>query len=265
MVYFLLLIIAPMNIIFKELSLEEVPIMKLYFFNRKQIGRFMVLLLLVIVTGVGIYGYQGSKDVEVTGDESLGIYRGNTEIKAMTLTFNVDWGETEIPKILRILKENNVKATFYLTGRWADKFPKLAKQIASEGHEIGNHSYSHPHVDNLSISKNIAQIKKAENSILKNTGQKPRLYAPPYGEKKEHVKKAAAQAGYVTVYWTIDTIDWQKERTPQIISDTVLKKAQNGAIVLMHPVPNTVEALPEIILGLKERGYSLKTVSEIIE
>lgn len=239
--------------------------MKLFFVARRQISLFMVFLLAVIVTGVGIYGYQGSQDAEVTVSDNLGIYRGNTTHKAMALTFNVDWGEAEIPKILKILEETNVKATFYLTGRWSDKFPELVKQISSEGHEIGNHSYSHPHVDNLSISKNIAQIKKAEDSILKNTGQKPRLYAPPYGEKKEHVLKAAYQAGYITVYWTIDTIDWKKERTPPLISNTVLQKAQNGAIVLMHPVPNTVIALPEIITGLKAKEYELKTVSEIIE
>jgi polysaccharide deacetylase family sporulation protein PdaB len=221
--------------------------------------------LFLFAAGVGILGLQDIQEIQVAGEKEVVIFRGNTQNKSIALTFNVDWGENEIPKLLKILEDNNIKATFYLSGKWVEKFPHLAKEILEKNHEIGNHSYSHPHVDNLSMEKNISEIKKAEEIINENTGYKTTLYAPPYGEKKQHVIKAAAETGYITVYWTIDTIDWDKSRSQQMIMDTVINKAQNGAIVLMHPVPNTAAILPNIIDKLKNMGFDFKTVSEIIK
>ncbi len=239
--------------------------LKLIFLSRNLISKLIVFLLFLFVAGVGIFGLQDIQEIQVTGQNDLVIFRGNTENKNVALSFNVDWGEEQIPKILKILEDNNIKVTFYLSGKWTEKFPELAEELAKKGHELGNHSYSHPHVDNLSIKENISEIKKTEGIILEKTGYKTCLYAPPYGEKKQHVIKAASNAGYITVYWTIDTIDWDKSRSPQVIFNTVINKAQNGAIVLMHPMPNTVNVLPKIISELKRMGYDFKTVSNIIK
>ncbi|MDW7675871.1 MAG: polysaccharide deacetylase, partial [Bacillota bacterium] len=107
-------------------------------------------------------------------------------------------------------------------------------------------------------------IQKTETAIEGVIGVKTNLYAPAYGEKKDHVVEAASKIGYKTIYWSLDTIDWQKPK-PATIVERIVPRAFNGAIVLMHPTENTVLALPEIIHKLKEQGYSFLTVTEIIE
>ena len=191
------------------------------------------------------------------------IYQGNANKKAIALTINVDWGEEYIPKMLEVFDTKNVKATFFLSGKWAEKHPDLVKDIYNRGHELGNHGYSHPHPDKLSVQQNIEEIQKTEQAIERITGFKTRLFAPAYGEKKQHVVDAAAKIGYRTIYWSLDTIDWQKPK-PSTIVERIVPRAFNGAIVLMHPTENTVLALPEIIHKLKEQGYSFMTVTEII-
>jgi probable sporulation protein (polysaccharide deacetylase family) len=182
----------------------------------------------------------------------------------MALTCNVFWGEEYIGQMLEILKEKNVKATFYIGGTWAEKFPQLVKKISDQGHEIGSHGYSHPHPDNISLQENLKDISKAEKIIFDITGKKPQLYAPPYGERGPAVLEAAQQLGYRTVLWSIDTIDWQRP-APEVISERVLNKMENGAIVLMHPTAPTVNALPGIIDGLKEQGFQLITVGNMLK
>ncbi|MCL6561011.1 MAG: polysaccharide deacetylase family protein, partial [Firmicutes bacterium] len=138
------------------------------------------------------------------------VYQGSTREKKIALTFNVVWGEEYIPQIIESLKENNVPATFFIGGQWAEDFPDLAKDIARAGHELGSHGYSHPHPDKISLSANIDEIKKTEEVLTRVAGVKPALFAPPYGERGEVVLKAAEETGYTTILWSIDTIDWQR-------------------------------------------------------
>jgi len=192
------------------------------------------------------------------------VYQGSAAEKKIALTFNVVWGEEYIQQIIESLQENNIQATFFIGGQWAEDFPELAREIARAGHEIGNHSYSHPHPDQISLSANIDEIKQAEDVITGITGIKPVLFAPPYGEKGDVVLKAAEKTGYTTILWSIDAIDWQRP-DPSIILSRVIKKAHNGAIVLMHPTAPTVHALPQIIKELKKQGFELVKVSTILE
>ena len=196
----------------------------------------------------------------------------DTSQKIMALTINVDWGEEYIPGILQVLAKSKVKATFFLTGRWAKKHPDLVRVIAEAGHQIENHGYSHPHPDRLSIKANQEEIKKTEEIILAITGNRTRYYAPPYGEKGNTGLKAAEELGYLTTLWTLDTVDWRPESTPEIIAKRVLNPEKRfglipdkcGAIVLMHPKENTLKALPLILAQLAQGGYSLKTINELI-
>jgi probable sporulation protein (polysaccharide deacetylase family) len=192
------------------------------------------------------------------------VYQGSGRHKEVALTVNVFWGEEYIPQMLDILSSNNVKATFFLGGIWVKKYPELAARIAREGHVIGSHGYSHPHPDQLSKSANLKDIMKAEQIIFQATGIKPRLYAPPYGERGPSVLQAAGQASYTTVLWSVDTVDWQLP-PPEVIVERVVGKAHNGAIVLMHPTAPTVKALPEIIRWLKKEGYQVVTVPRLLE
>lgn len=192
------------------------------------------------------------------------IYQGNTQIKKMAFACNVFWGEEYLPRMLEIFQRENVSVTFFLGGSWVKKHPELAKEMALKGHELGNHSFSHPHPNNLSKEQNKEQILQTEALIFSVAKQKTVLYAPPYGEFNQSVLQAADELGYKTIMWTIDTVDWKKP-SPEVIKARVLKKAQNGAIVLIHPTEPTLEALPGIISELKQQGYVLESVSSIIK
>ena len=189
-------------------------------------------------------------------------YQGTGEDKVISLTINVDWGEEYLPDILKVMDKYNIKATFFLTGRWANNNPELAKTIFEAGHEIGNHAYSHKSPNQLSYEENMEEIKNTSDAIKKAIGQKESpLYAPPSGERKDHVLKAAKDLGYTTILWSIDTIDW-KRPSSDVIINRVLKKAHPGGIILAHPTNPTLEALPSIIQSLEEQGYVFVTVSE---
>lgn len=239
--------------------------MRIYFWSYRQIVTGGLVLLLLLVAGAISYG-RINAEVIVSKEKSpwQPIYQGNPDAKRMTLTFNVDWGEEYLPEILDQLKGYQAKSTFFLTGRWAQKFPDVAKKIVQGGHEVGNHGYSHPHPDRLSKSKNQEEIFSTEKILLEITGQETALFAPPYGEHDSQVLEAAWELGYKTILWTIDTIDWDDKRSPEMIFAKVKEKAEKGAIVLMHPTERTVKALPLIMQYLQEEGYALVTVSEIL-
>jgi len=228
--------------------------------HRRRLIKYLLLLSIGVIIAWSVYSRE-----HVTASAVMEpIYQGDQNVKAMALTCNVFWGEEYIDQMLEILQKENVKVTFYIGGTWAEKFPQLVKKIAEQGHEIGSHGYSHPHPDNISLQENMQDISKAEKIIFDITGKKPHLYAPPYGERGPAVLEAAEELGYRTVLWSIDTIDWQRP-APEVISERVLNKMANGAIVLMHPTAPTVNALPGIIKSLKEQGYQLTTVGELLE
>lgn len=188
---------------------------------------------------------------------------GPAESSGVSLTINVDWGEEFLPDMLATLEEEQVKATFFLTGRWASKNPELAAQIAEAGHEIGNHGYSHSSPNASTQEEILDEISRTEEAILQATGVRTNLYAPPSGECEEHVLSAAEKAGYKTILWSVDTIDWQKPSAATIL-DRVKSKIHGGAIILAHPTAGTEEALAQMIQDLKAEGYSFVTVSENI-
>lgn len=237
--------------------------MRIFYWSKKQLVKWLLVLFTAVVFGMVGYDFWRS-DLVVTTTKAQPIYQGDNSAQKMALTFNVDWGEEHLPIIMDILKKYEVKSTFFITGRFAVKFPELVKQIAEQGHELGNHGYSHPHPDRISKRENQDEIKKTEEAILKASGQQTVLFAPPYGEHQPHVVEAAENVGYKTIMWTIDTIDWDKSKSPEQIYQKVIKSAQNGAIVLMHPTDRTALALETMLKTLQEQGYELTTVSDVL-
>ncbi|HHW06229.1 MAG TPA: polysaccharide deacetylase family protein [Clostridia bacterium] len=239
--------------------------MRIYFWSYRQLFWLGMFACVVIALGIFVNDLFRT-DVEVVSDQSIPqpIYRGNENEPKIALTFNVDWGEEYIPGILNVLDAYQAKATFFVTGRWAKKFPELTMEIAKRGHEIGNHGYSHPHPDKISKEKNQEEIKAAEKVILEIANVKTNLFAPPYGEHGAHVLQGAAELGYQTILWTVDTVDWDQGRTVEMIQTKVIDKAENGAIVLMHPTDRTLKALSTVLKALRDRGYECVTVSEVL-
>lgn len=214
---------------------------------------------LVLWTAVGVTTEQ-TVDTAIVGEA---IRHGDETKPIVALTCNVFWGEEYLPRMLSILEKEGVHITFFIGGTWAKEYPDMLKSIVAGGHELGNHSYSHPHPTQITTEKNQEQIQRAEDVIAEVTGVRTNLYAPPYGECDARVIHTATQMEYRTILWSVDTIDWQKP-SPLTIKQRVCKKVKNGAIVLMHPTEPTVEALPSIIRELKEKGYTITTVSEVI-
>lgn len=218
----------------------------------------------------GICGIVLWSMADITPDRSVdtalvgeAIRHGDESLPVIALACNVFWGEEYLPQMLAILAKEEVHITFFIGGTWARQYPDMLKAIALGNHELGNHSYSHPHPTQITTEKHRQEIKRAEDVIAEITGVRTKLYAPPYGECDERVIHTATQMGYRTILWSVDTIDWQKP-SPATIKQRVHKKVRNGAIVLMHPTRATVDALPSLIRELKEKGYTITTVSEVI-
>ena len=192
------------------------------------------------------------------------IYRGHTGAANVALMFNIDWGEEYLPGILDILAEKKAVATFFPTGSWAEKNAVLLSRIALEGHQIGNHGALHSHVDDMPKEELQRLIQSGEERIALAAGARPsKLFAPPYGEWTGDTVAFASEVGYLTIMWTVDTVDWRLP-PPEAIWKRALAGAVNGALVLLHPTEPTLAALPALIDGLREKGFTLVTVSNCI-
>jgi peptidoglycan-N-acetylglucosamine deacetylase len=232
--------------------------------------RVLKLIGLTFVLVMGLFLGQRIVDVSASLPEPL--EQVKTTEKALALTINVDWGEEYLPGILEALDRKQAKATFFVTGRWAKKNPDLVKEIVARGHELGNHGYSHPHPDQISVGANEEELVKTETIVKELTGIKTMYYAPPYGERGKSGLKAAQNLGYRTILWTLDTVDWRPESTPEVISKRILnpgvrfgiRPQKEGAIVLMHPKENTLKALPNILEQLNREGFRCVTLTQLI-
>ena len=191
---------------------------------------------------------------------NLAIYSGNTEKNNITLMINVYWGTEYIDEMLEIFKEEKITTTFFVGGCWVTKNCEKLGQIASYGHEIGNHGYYHKDHSKLTKAQNQDEIYIA-HEIVKNTiNYDMNLFAPPSGSYNDDTLNVANQLGYRTIMWTRDTIDW-RDKNANLIYERAIKNAKNGDLILMHPTEQTVEALPRIIKTLKGKGFVLTTVS----
>ncbi len=196
------------------------------------------------------------------------VTKGNTANKVVALTFDDGSDGTNINKILGILANNNIKATFFLTGAGAAHHPASIKNITNQGHAIGNHSYSHPDFSKLTAGQMKTELDKAESTIKNITGKttKP-LFRAPFGTVNSAVLAGVGAAGYThTVQWNIDTVDW-KGVSSTAITDKVVNNIVPGSIVLMHTgagASGTPGALPGMISKLKAKGYSFVTVQQLL-
>lgn len=192
------------------------------------------------------------------------IYRAHPDKPVVSFLINVAWGNEYIPQMLSVLKKHNVKATFFLEGRWAKNNPELAKMITGAGHEVGNHSYTHPNMQNLSSSLTRKEIQETNDVIKAVTGVSSRLFAPPSGAFRDETVSIADELGMDTIMWSVDTIDWQKP-TPSVLTERVLSKIHNGAFVLMHPTEPTTNSLESLIVNIKKKKLHITTVSEALK
>ena len=158
----------------------------------------------------------------------------------------------------------DVKTTFFLVGFWVDKYPEYVKEIHNRGHEVGNHSSNHPYMTKLSNDQIAEELNKTGSKIFELTGEKPILFRPPYGDYNDNVIKICRENGYYAIQWDVDSLDW-KELGTQAVVDRVTRNVSDGSIVLFHNNAKYVsEYLPLVLAKLKEEGYEIVPVSELI-
>jgi len=198
-----------------------------------------------------------------TSTNSGAIYRGNSEKKTASIMINVYWGTEYIEPILNILKENDIKTTFFVGGYWVAKNTETLLKIYNEGHEIANHGYNHKDHDKISESQNRDEILYNHKIVNQVLGIDMTLFAPPSGAYNSTTIKVASDLGYKTIMWSKDTIDWRDHDTDLIVTRAT-KNIQNGDLILAHPTENTVKALQQIIDAYKKADIKLTRVSETI-
>ncbi|NLN06839.1 MAG: polysaccharide deacetylase family protein [Firmicutes bacterium] len=224
----------------------------------------LIILLLLLLFFAGRFR-AGGATTPATGQQRLvPIYYVDTPEKKLAISFDASWGAEYTPKILETLQEHNLKTTFFLTGFWIDKYPELVKRIAEEGHELGNHTATHPHLNTLDKEAIKKELQLVHDKLHELSGQTPILFRPPFGEYSNKVIEAATELNYYTIQWSVDSLDW-KDISKEEIVNRVTRRIHPGAIVLFHNNGiYTAEALPEILANAKREGYEIVKISDLI-
>jgi len=195
------------------------------------------------------------------------IYEVKTDKKVVALTFDISWGNKTPEPVIDILKSQNIKCTFFLSGPWVKQYPEIPQRIKADGHEIGSHGYRHINLSNLSKNEIKEEIMKAHNNIKEVTGVEANLIRTPNGDYNDQVIEGAHECKYEAIQWSVDSLDWMNPGV-STITERVSKKVHPGAIILMHAsdtCKQTVDALPAVIKNLKDQGYEFVTVSELLK
>ena len=192
--------------------------------NKKQVTKYLLIFTFIVAASLiakptvqSVFNQTTAKPAK----KSLPIYSVNTDQNKVAISFDAAWGADDTDELLKILKDNDVKTTFFLCGYWIDKYPDEVKKIYEQGHDIGNHSNTHPHGAQLSLEQNKEEIMNAHKKVKDLLGVDMELYRPPFGEYNDTVLKAAQECNYYSIQWDVDSLDW-KEKGRQAQIDQVL-------------------------------------------
>ncbi|ABW19555.1 polysaccharide deacetylase family sporulation protein PdaB [Alkaliphilus oremlandii] len=238
--------------------------MKLYIFRKRMFS--IILCVLLLLSGIVAYtkAIDGSIAAVFSNQKRLPIYSVETEEKKIAISFDAAWGDEFTDDILDTLDKYNVKTTFFLVSFWVEKYPDMVKKIYDRGHEIGNHSTTHPHMSKLSKEQIITELKTTGDKIAKITGKDPVVFRPPFGDYNDLLIETAEELNYHTIQWDVDSLDW-KELGVQAVVDRVTRNVKKGSIVLFHNNAKYVsQFLPIVLEKLQEQGYEIVPVSELI-
>ena len=216
-----------------------------------------VALIFWVVNSPAIVGVSASQ-------RQLPIYSVQREDKCVALSFDAAWGNEDTQTLIDILNARQVRATFFVVGDWAERYPESVEALSQAGHEVMNHSSHHAHFSQLSSEEIKSDLNACNEKISAITGVSPSLFRCPYGEYDDHVIQAVRENGMTAVQWDVDSLDW-KGISASEIRDRVLKNVRPGSIVLFHnAAEHTPEALPEILDSLLRDGYTIVPVSELL-
>lgn len=238
--------------------------MKVFVLNKRRAVTYLSLFFCAVIMIVA--GFSSSSTVyNEASDKLLPIYyvdKGNEKVCA--LTFDAAWDDNDTDILIDTLKKYNAPATFFMVGSWVEKYPDSVKKFFDAGHEIMNHSDTHPHINNLSDAKVSEELKNCSDKIEAVTGVRPILFRGPYGEYNNTVINAATNQNMFTVQWNIDSLDWKNLSSDEIVT-RVTNRIAPGSIILFHNgAKNTPEALAQILEKLTSAGYKFVKASDLI-
>ena len=225
-----------------------------------------LIYMTVFMLFIGLVCLGRTQTMMVAGaDRDLPIYCVDKgEEKVVSISFDAAWGAEDTMQLIDILNQYDVKATFFVVGSWVDEFPDAVKALSEAGHEIMNHSNSHPHMTRISKEKMKAEVEKCNEKIAAITGKIPDLFRAPYGDYNNDVIQAVRECGCYPIQWSVDSLDW-KDLTATQITERVMGKLHPGAIMLFHNAAlHTPEALPDILKRAQNAGYQFVPISELI-
>lgn len=231
----------------------------------KSIKIFLCLVAVVTLLAINFGGDSPFAQVYFNKTyRKVPIYSVQTEEKKVAISFDAAWGADKTEGIMQILKENNCNATFFLVGFWVEKYPEITKKIQEQGFDIGTHSNTHPDLTKQSSDKVELELKTSMDIITNITNTPVKLFRPPFGAYDNKVIDIAEGLGLTTIQWSVDSLDW-KGISASTITSNILTKVQNGSIILCHNnSDNILEALPTVLQCLKDKGYSVVSVSDLI-
>ncbi|WP_353097724.1 polysaccharide deacetylase family protein [Tissierella praeacuta] len=239
--------------------------------KKSSITKIIFLITFLIVSTFSIK-YVISGNINTSEKQQTNIVRnGSKHQKFIALTFDDGPHPQYTPEILDLLDKYNIKATFFVLGQFAEQYPDIIKRQAKEGHEIGNHTYSHINIQQVPKQKVKEEFDKTQDIIFSLTGIKSKTFRPPYGSYDDNIIKIISDESCNVILWsyTQDSRDWSNPEVEKIVSNTI-SNIENGDIVLLHDyvyfeTSNTVEALKIIIPELIDKGYKFVTISQLLE
>lgn len=232
---------------------------------------FIIIFILMILSySFFVKSYLSEMIWNEREEQEVVVKHGRRDKKMIALTFDDGPHPRYTPVILDILKENDIKATFFVVGKHVKFYPDALKRIYDEGHEIGNHTYTHIDVKIAKSSRILDEINRTQDEIFSVVGIKPSIFRPPFGFYDKKMLKIAYENDYKIILWDADyeTHDWENTKLNSIVK-TILNNTDNGDIILLHDYiekrSKTINALKIIIPELKRRGYIFVTVSKLID
>ncbi len=233
--------------------------------SKRQLAIAFVCCILAVATVFTVSG--GAASVTASTEKRLlPIYAVGREEndKIVSISFDAAWGNEDTETLIDILGKYNITATFFLVGEWVEKYPESVKALSDAGHEIMNHSDSHPHMSKLSREQMRQEIESCNDRIEAITGVRPTLFRAPYGEYCDGLIEVLGDLGMYCIQWDVDSLDW-KDLAPQDICRRVCSGVTPGSICLFHnAAKNTPAALPMLIEQLLTDGYRFVPISENI-
>ena len=238
--------------------------MRFYILTRKKLVSLFSCVLIGVIALI-VAGSTASKVVATMNEQKeIPVYCVECDEKVCALSFDAAWGNEQTETLLNILDEYDVKSTFFLVRQWVDKYPDSVKAISDRGHDVENHSATHPHMNSLSEEEQKEEITSCNEAIQNLTGKSPALFRAPYGEYNNTLVQNVKSLDMYCVQWNIDSLDW-KDPAPDDMVSRIEQNLTEGSIILLHNgAKNTPEALPRIIEAIRNKGYRIVPVSELI-